>query len=136
MFRCCAGPQRPYHRITGADRGKVDLRMRGRRTRVMGTATAAALLAVMLLAGPSVAAVPGVEVTHDPEISPATPVVGQTVTAVNAAWSPSTDNVRATYLWFRCTSADSFDCAQIAEGQSYVVQAADDGKRLLAAIHV
>jgi hypothetical protein len=111
----------------------VSSRIRGRRTLV---ATLAATLMAMVLGGPPAGAEtrpPAPQVTHDPEIS-GQPYVGTTLTAVNGAYTPA--SATATYLWYRCEDPSTFDCQQVAEGQSYVVAESDLGRQLAVVLLV
>jgi hypothetical protein len=110
----------------------VTSRLRSRRAAAAG---ALVVLATLMGSTASVGAAEGdhPQVTHDPAIS-GWPYVGETLTAINGAYTPSDAN--ATYYWFRCTQTDEFDCKPIATGVSYRLAEADLGKYMRVLLYV
>jgi hypothetical protein len=84
-----------------------------------------ALVAAAVLAWPSVGLAddPPV-VTRAPDIE-GTLVVGQTLRAVNGAWSGSADAATG-YTWLRCPDADFEDCTTIPRATSATYQLVDE----------
>jgi hypothetical protein len=68
-------------------------------------------------------------VTHIPDVT-GTAQVGQTVRAVDATWTG--DDVKASWMWLRCTSREVKDCRGISgtNSTSYRITGADLGRRM------
>lgn len=100
-----------------------------RKTALLGTIVAAALVLVALLAGAGQAAMKAAPVnTAAPTIS-GTPKVGQTLTASNGTWSNSP--TAYTYQWLRCNTSGA-SCVSVANGtqKTYTLVGADAGHQM------
>jgi len=97
----------------------------------------ALLCAATALAAPSVALAQAPPmITHAPEIQ-GTPVVGETLRAVNGTWSGS-QNAGENYTWRRCADQVFEDCSTIpgATGTVYALTSADAGNFIRVSLTV